>query len=378
MGSWRRDCFNIHAAIVVLLLLHRINGDGGLKNESQWRPHELGGCDLFAGSWVFDETYPLYNSTVCPFLREQFDCQKNGRPDQAYLRYRWQPTDCYLPRFNARDFMRRFTGKRILFVGDSLGLNQWQSLTRMLHAAVPEAQYSVTVNKPLYIFEFPEYQLTITMQWNQFMVDLDNEPIGRVLKLDSIKGGDLWKGNDLLIFDSWHWWFYKPPNQPWDYIQVTNVTFKDMDRIRAFTIALQTWAEWVDSNVNPTNTRVFFQGISPSHYHARDWGRNSSSGNCNGETEPLKGSKSPMPRSQGIDIVKDVFNRMTNPTYFLDISLLSELRPDGHPSTYTDPQHKGGDCTHWCIAGVPDTWNQLLYSIIVRLEDFEDLQDSDR
>ncbi|GAB4846605.1 hypothetical protein Ancab_025611 [Ancistrocladus abbreviatus] len=232
------------------------------------------------------------------------------------------------------------------------------------------------------------------MQWRQFLVDIDNEPNGRVLKLDSIKGGDEWKEIDLLIFDSWHWWFYKPPNQPydlnnfsisffiplnhlpyffqikvmnsianarWDYIQMGNTTFQNMDRVQAFTMALETWAKWVDSYVNPLKTRVFFQGISPSHYRAKDWGRRNHSRDCIEETEPLQGSVSPMPRNQGVDVVKRVLSTMKKPAYFLDISTLSELRPDAHPAAYNNPHKDGRDCTHWCVAGVPDTWNQLLY-----------------
>ena len=41
------------------------------------------------------------------------------------------------------------------------------------------------------------------MQWYQFLVDIDKEKIGRVLKLDSIKG-HAWKNIDVLVFDSWH------------------------------------------------------------------------------------------------------------------------------------------------------------------------------
>jgi hypothetical protein len=52
----------------------------------------------------------------------------------------------------------------------------------------------------------------------------------------------------------------------WDYIQVGNQVMKDMDRMKAFEKALTTWAAWVDSNIDPTKVRVFFQGISPSHY----------------------------------------------------------------------------------------------------------------
>lgn len=38
-----------------------------------------------------------------------------------------------------------------------------------------------------------------------------------------------------------------------------------MDRLFAYEKALNTWAKWVDTNVDPTKTRVFFQGVSPDH-----------------------------------------------------------------------------------------------------------------
>lgn len=38
-----------------------------------------------------------------------------------------------------------------------------------------------------------------------------------------------------------------------------------MDRLVAYEKALNTWATWVDSNVDPAKTKVFFQGVSPDH-----------------------------------------------------------------------------------------------------------------
>lgn len=52
----------------------------------------------------------------------------------------------------------------------------------------------------------------------------------------------------------------------WDYIQDGEALYKDMDRIEAFSKGLSTWARWVDLNVDPLKTKVFFQGISPTHY----------------------------------------------------------------------------------------------------------------
>ena len=55
-------------------------------------------CDISKGRWVFDESYPLYTNFSCPFIDEGFDCQGNGRLDKDYMKWRWQPQDCDLPR----------------------------------------------------------------------------------------------------------------------------------------------------------------------------------------------------------------------------------------------------------------------------------------
>jgi hypothetical protein len=57
-------------------------------------------CDLYRGSWVYDEVNaPVYKEGECEFLTEQVTCMRNGRRDDSYQKWRWQPTDCDLPRY---------------------------------------------------------------------------------------------------------------------------------------------------------------------------------------------------------------------------------------------------------------------------------------
>lgn len=58
-------------------------------------------------------------------------------------------------RLNGMELLGRIKGKRIMFVGDSLSLNQWQSLICMLHAALPTAKYYIQRNQDLSTFRLP-------------------------------------------------------------------------------------------------------------------------------------------------------------------------------------------------------------------------------
>ncbi|XP_059661398.1 protein trichome birefringence-like 42 [Cornus florida] len=363
MAFWLVFCGHIvvFLSLVAFVTSLQVNGEKIYKMTSQ---SSSNGCDLFRGSWVFDDTYPLYDASDCPFIG--LNCQKSGRPDNMYLKYRWKPDGCDLSSFNGQNLLEEFRGKKIMFVGDSLSLNQWQSLICMLHTALPRSNYTLVSRGLLSTFSFPDYGVSVMFLKNGFLVDIAVEKIGRVLKLDSISTGNQWKGVDVLIFNSYHWWTHEGRFQTWDYFEVGGNLSKNMDHMEAYKIALTTWAQWVDSNIDPSKTRLFFQGISAVHYHGKEWNEPKVR-SCEGQTKPIEGSNYPGDHYPGEAVVKSVLSSMERPPFLLDITLLTQLRKDGHPSKYAGGD--GGsatatDCSHWCLAGVPDTWNQLLYTIL--------------
>ncbi|KAG2326676.1 hypothetical protein Bca4012_035614 [Brassica carinata] len=347
---------------VMLMMLVALNQlESAIANDSL--SSNKSSCNIYRGSWVYDNAYPLYDSNSCPFIERQFNCKSNGRPDRDYLKYRWQPSGCNIPRFNGLDFLERLKGKKLMFVGDSLSLNQWQSLTCLLHNAAPKAKFTISRSPSgLSVFSFPAYNATIMFSRNAFLVDIVGAPPKRVMKLDSISTGSLWKTADVLVFNSWHWWLHTGRKQPWDAIEYGNVTVRDMDRLVAYEKAIRTWAMWIDRNIDHSKTEVFFQGVSPDHAQSKDWSKQGGNGSCIGETKPVMGSNYPAGPHPAELVVEKVIKTMKNPARLMDVTLMSQLRKDGHPSVYGFGGHTTPDCSHWCLAGVPDSWNQLLYS----------------
>ncbi|KAF2290272.1 hypothetical protein GH714_007264 [Hevea brasiliensis] len=82
-------------------------------------------CALFVGTWVKDDTYPLYESSNCPFIDPQFNCQMYGRRTPITSNI-----DGSLSIVNSQDVVQ---GKRILKLEDISGNgNAWRNADVLL------------------------------------------------------------------------------------------------------------------------------------------------------------------------------------------------------------------------------------------------------
>ncbi|TYJ16598.1 hypothetical protein E1A91_A10G266000v1 [Gossypium mustelinum] len=342
------------------------------------------GCDIFCGKWVKDElTRPHYDESECPYIQPQLTCRTHGRPDTEYQKWRWQPHGCDLPRFNATLMLESLRGKRMMFVGDSLNRGQYVSMVCLLHRLIPEDKKSMETynNDALTVFRVKDYNATIEFYWAPFLLESnsDNAVVHRisdriVRKGSMNKHGRHWKGVDILVFNTYLWWVTGQD------MKILKGSFKDVEKEimqisteDAYRMAMKSLLRWVTRNLDREKTRVFFTSMSPTHSKG-DWGGEAGE-NCYNQTTPIVdpnywGSDS---RKSIMKVIGEEFSKSEFPITFLNITQLSSYRKDAHTSIYkkqwnplTTEQLANpasyADCIHWCLPGLQDTWNELLFA----------------
>ncbi|CAA0836263.1 Protein trichome birefringence-like 34 [Striga hermonthica] len=340
------------------------------KNLTAVKEEQTVKCDLSTGRWVYDNvSYPLYKEDECSLGENFFACE----------------------RFNAIALLEKLRNKRLVFVGDSLNRVQWISMVCLIGKAIPGGPESRVHNdgSSLLTFTVKEYNAKIDFYWAPLMVESNSDDIAnhrvvdRTVKVEAIeKHGRHWADADFLVFNSYLWWRQLPKMEVlWGAFNSSDGIYKQVDMQRSYEMALRTWADWLEFHVNRSKAQLFFMSMSPIHEKAEKWGKPAGQ-NCHMETHLITkegyigNEETDTNMMTTVEKTIDGLQKRGLKIQMLNITKLSEYRKDGHPSIFrkqweplTESQISNpksyADCIHWCLPGVPDTWNELLYAYIV-------------
>ncbi len=106
-------------------------------------------------------------------------------------------------------------------------------------------------------------------------------------------------------------------------------------------------------------------------------GQWNSGGQCDSETQPIKNETYLRPYPPKMAVLEKVLKGMKTHVTYLNITRLTDFRKDGHPSIYrkqylSKEERRSPlryqDCSHWCLPGVPDAWNEVVYAeLLIKL-----------
>ncbi|CAK9136706.1 unnamed protein product [Ilex paraguariensis] len=232
-----------------------------------------------------------------------------------------------------------------------------------------------------------EYNATIDFYWAPLLVESNSDDPSnhhvrdRIVRIEAIeKHARNWDDADILIFNSYLWWKVPKLKVLLGSFENSDGIYEEVEYLRCYKMALETWSDWLEDHVNHSKTHLFWVSMSPHHSRSEDWGTPNNQ-KCINETQPISTQRF---RGSGSDpqmmhIVESAIRKLKTKgvkVQMLNITQLSDYRKDAHPSIYkklwrplTKEQLSNplnyADCTHWCLPGVPDVWNELLYAYIV-------------
>nr|ACF79253.1 unknown [Zea mays] len=343
-------------------------------------PPEKKECEYRNGKWVSDNRRPLYSGFGCKqWLSESWSCRLTQRKDFAYEKFRWQPEACEMPEFEASQFLRRMQDKTIAYVGDSLGRQMFQSVMCMVTGGKERldvedvgAEYGFVLapgaKRPDgWAYRFPSTNTTILYHWSSTLCDLEplnpsDRATSYAMHLDrppAFLKSNLHRLHVLVLNTGHHWNRGKLRANRWEmYLGGAPNSDRNTAVIwKAKNFTVHSVVRWVDTQLpRHPKLKAFYRSISPRHFFNGDW---DTGGSCD-NTSPLAkgGSGVHLDRSEDADAEGAV--RGTG-VRLLDVTALSRLRDEGHISRYSIKATSGvQDCLHWCLPGVPDTWNEIL------------------
>ncbi|GFP91932.1 protein trichome birefringence-like 25 [Phtheirospermum japonicum] len=339
------------------------------------------------GDWVQDFDGPIYTNTTCNTIEAPQNCMKNGRPDSDYVYWRWKPTDCGLPKLDPKKFLKIMGDKSLAFVGDSIMRNHVQSLLCILSQV--EQAVEIYHDEPYKNrrWTFPSHNFTVSVVWAPFLTKAstfedDNGVSSGLIQLHLDEPDTKWtkqyKNFDFIVIGGGKWFLksaiYYENNTIVGCHNCNDMNITELGFVNAYRKALNSTLKLISRSNHKAH--VFFRTTTPDHFENGEW---NTGGYCN-RTRPFKEGEieideiDEMMRNVELEEFENAAAAGLGLRLF-DTTLLSLLRPDGHPGVYRkfypyDWKDKNAkiqyDCLHWCLPGPIDSWNDIMMEMLLR------------
>lgn len=271
----------------------------------------------------------------------------------------------------------RMRNKTIALIGDSLGRQQFQSLMCMLTASEDNNLFEVVdigieyglvkangATRPDgWAYLFPTTNTTILFYWTTTLCELEPMNISTAMHLDRPPRflATYLHRFDVLLLNTGHHWNRGKLNEHHLVMYIGGLPVVDKKLVmmgNAKNYTIYNIVRWVDAQLpQHPKLKVFLRTLSPRHFVNGDW---NTGGSCDNTNPLAKGNQVANMSSKSGDEVAEGAVRGTK-VKLLDITSLSKLRDEAHISKYMLKASPGSnDCLHWCLPGIPDTWNEVL------------------
>ncbi|KAI4352695.1 hypothetical protein L6164_006919 [Bauhinia variegata] len=357
------------------------------SNSKSPQNEEEKSCDLSNGHWVpalRESSY--YSNSSCRTIPDSKNCFKNGREDSDFLDWRWKPEKCELPSFDPRIFLHIVRGKKMGFIGDSVARNHMESLLCLLSQEESPKDVHKDSEDRFRTWYFPNYEFTLMILWSRFLIVGEERMVNgtgsSIFDLQLDKVDEDWakpiSSLDYAIISAGQWFFrvmyLHEHGKPVGCVYCREPNLTDYNVVFPIRKAFQTAFSFINGCNQCRNTVTLLRTFAPAHFENGLW---NTGGYCN-RTAPVTQEQVDFKsfdwelrniQIEELERVKKEVKRKGQKFEVVDVTRAMLMRPDGHPGAYWgDKWMKGyNDCTHWCMPGPIDFWNELMLAVLERV-----------